>query len=460
MKETFLKTITELIPDELIEKINSKGELYLVGGGVRDFFITNKVRKTELDFLVIGFSLDELQKTLRHYGTAIYVGKAFGVLKFFPKGNEKFEYDFTIPETRGCELPEIIVDLAQRDFSINAMALSLKTGTLYDPFGGRSDIEDKIVRLTREGNFDDDPIRLLRAIRFAAQFGFRIEDRTWEDLCGKAEKIKEASAERIREEFLKILMLPDSPSAFRLMREAGLLKYILPELHAAYGVKQGGLHQHDVFEHTILAVKYADSDPRVKLAALLHDLGKPAKRITLPDGHIAFYGHDLLSVKIARRFLQELKFPTELINDVTTIIRYHMFSYGFSDKGLRRFIRRVGVERMPLLLKLRFADSMAQHEGKTLRDEKLFAKRVLEEINRKPPLTVRDLAVNGYDIMGTFSLQQGKIIGDILKYLLSLVLDNPELNKKEILLQAAREYLAERNMKTKIGGGLGEHSGI
>ncbi|MGB9561784.1 MAG: HD domain-containing protein, partial [bacterium] len=315
-----------------------------------------------------------------------------------------------------------------------------------------SDIEKKLIRLTRSGNFEDDPVRLLRAIRLAVELDFEIEQETWNELCKLSHLIKNEAPERIRDEFVKLIMLQNSPRGFHLMRESKLLHEILPELDSAYGISQSGLHEHDVFEHIILTVKYAPTELRSKLTALLHDIGKPAKRVVLDDGRVAFYGHDIESTKIAKRFLKWLRFPNDVIEDVITVIRYHMFSYGFSDKGLRRFIRRVGPERMPILIKLRFADSMAQHEGKTLRDEQEFEKRVYAELTRKPPLTVRDLDINGYDIMDKFSLKPGPIIGRILKYLLSFVLDNPEMNKKQILIEKAKEYIEKVDSKERVEG--------
>lgn len=454
MKELFFKAVSPFLKLALFNEINSVGEIFLVGGGLRDFFIRGYFSHNELDFLVIGCSLEELIKILKKYGSAVYVGKKFGVIKFFPANKEKLEYDFAIPEVRSeSGLPDVIVDLLHRDFSINSMALSLKSGEFFDPFGGISDIEKKLIRLTRSGNFGDDPVRLIRAIRLATELGFDIDQSTWDELCQSAEMIKNEAPERIRDEFVRLIMLDESPRGFRLMKESGLLTWILPELELGSGMTQAGFHEHDVFEHILLTIKYAEPDIRIKLAALFHDIAKPLKRVELDNGKVAFYGHDIESVKIAKRVLTWMRFPNDIIEDVTTIVRYHMFSYGFSDKGLRRFIRRVGAHRMPLLIKLRFADSMAQHEGKILRDEKEFEKRVLAELNRKPPLSVRDLVVDGYDIMDNFSLKQGPIIGKVLNHLLSIVLDNPKNNQREILLERAKEYLEKLRAAEKVEDG-------
>ena len=445
-----IKIGVEILPREFIEEINTKGKLYLVGGAVRDYLITGSF-PDELDFLVMGIPLDNLLHILRNWGSAIYVGRSFGVIKFVPRSLTNKEFEFSIPSIRGTQKVEsplengLAEDLAERDFTVNSMALEIQTGKLNDPFGGQKDIACKILRPTSVENLVKDPVRMLRAVRLAVQLGFSIDKQAKEVITDNAHLLTSVAPERIRDELIKLLLLPDPFPGFLLMRDFGIIGQIMPELKRTYDIEQGGQHQFALFEHTIRAVKYSAPELRLRLAALLHDIAKPICRKTLPNGRVVFYGHDVMGAKIARSILKRFCFSSNIIEDVAALVRYHMFSYGFSDKGLRRFIRRVGTDRILLLMKLRFADTMAQHDGQTLRDEERFERRVINELNRKPPMTIKDLDISGYDIMDEFKLSPGPMVGKILKHLLTYVLDSPEHNTKEILMNEAKGFVASLN---------------
>ncbi len=436
-----IETGIEILPIEFIQQINRNGRLYLVGGAVRDYLITSSLPE-ELDFLVTNLSLKELLPVLRRWGTAIYVGRTFGVVKFIPRFLDGKELEFSIPKIRGAKSDELAADLAERDFTINSMALDVASGEVIDPFGGREDIARRVIRATRSQNLLKDPLRMFRAIRLAVQLGYYIEDGTRKEIVRNAHFLRTVSPERIRDELVKLLLLPDPSEGFRLMRELKLIPQVIPELESTYNIEQGGYHQFALFEHIIRTVKYAIPDLRVRLAALFHDIAKPVCRKRLPDGRVVFYGHDIRGARITKTILRRLRFPQDVTDVVVKLVRYHMFSYLFSDKGLRRFIRRVGPDNILLLIKLRFADTMAQHDGRTLRDEEMFEKRVIDELNRKPPMTIKELDINGYDIMDEFKLSPGPMVGRILKHLLTYVLDNPERNRKEVLIREAKDFFA------------------
>jgi tRNA nucleotidyltransferase (CCA-adding enzyme) len=231
------------------------------------------------------------------------------------------------------------------------------------------------------------------------------------------------------------------------MQESGLLKEVLPELEVAVGVDQpGGYHKYDVFEHSIRTADAAPQSLHVRLAALLHDVTKPqAKRET--DTGATFYGHEKTGAKVASKILKRLRFSTELTAKVNTLIDRHMFTTQVTDKGMRRLIRRVGIELIFDLLDLRRADVEAQGMGGITDDVDEFEQRIKEEIEKKPPFGIKDLALGGHDVMDIFDIPQSPLVGEVLDYLMEKVLDEPEDNTREKLTEFARSYLANRKNK-------------
>ncbi|MCK4426977.1 MAG: HDIG domain-containing protein, partial [candidate division Zixibacteria bacterium] len=390
------------------------------------------------------------------------VGKSFGVIKFLPhkKYNGENVFDIALPRKEYSTGPGhkdfkvefdhnlgVEEDLSRRDFTINAMAEDLSTKKLVDPLEGKKDIKKKLIRITNPNSFKDDPLRMLRGVQFSARFEFNLEERTFESLCKNVDLISYVSPERIQEELNKLLLKAKYPSTgFRLMQRTGLLRKIFPELEAGVGVDQpGGYHAYDVFEHSIQAVDYAPRELVIRLAALFHDVSKPECRELTEDGS-TFYSHDKKGARVTKKILEGLRYSNEIIEKATLLVDKHMFTTGVTDKGVRRLIRKMGGELVFSLLDLRRADVVAQGKGGETRDVDELEERIKLEIERKPPFGVKDLEVDGNDIMKKFNLSPSPLIGQILNHLLEMVLDDPDLNKKEILLKEAEFFL--KNIST------------
>ncbi len=440
---------------QTIDDILTQGRIYEVGGAVRDRFLRPDLKVKDRDYLVTGIPYERLTTILRKHGRVDAVGRSFGVIKFTQSRNQQpFTFDIALPRREHStgfghkdfavafdpDLP-VEDDLVRRDFTINAMAVSLHNDQLVDPLKGKADLERGRLRMTSPESFREDPLRMLRAIQFAARFGFEIEPETFAALRENASLIKTVSAERIAEELTKLLTMAEKPSSgFQLMRISGLLGEILPESEAGIAVEQpGGYHKYDVFEHTIRCIDACDKKLRLRLAALFHDINKPQTK-QLTETGASFYGHEALGARTARQVLTRLRFSGDLVNEVSTLVERHMFTAAVTDKGLRRLIRKVGVDLIFDLLDLRRADVVAQGMGGTTEDVDRFEAEIRAELSRKPPLGYSDLAVNGRDVMRLFDLPPSPTVGAILEYLLEQVLDNPENNRKEVLESSARKY--------------------
>jgi tRNA nucleotidyltransferase (CCA-adding enzyme) len=451
------------LSQQIVRAILEKGQIYEVGGAVRDRYISPILPDKDKDYLITGIPMEELCSLLSRFGKVDLVGKSFGVIKFLPfkrhdgehvfdvalprkeystgPGHKDFkvEYDHTLP---------VEDDLSRRDFTINAMAEDLATGKLVDPLNGRKDIKRRLIRIANPNSFRDDPLRMLRGIQFAARFEFELEKETLDSLRENADLISTISPERIQEELNKLLVKAKYPSAgFRLMQQVGLLEKILPELAGAVGVTQpGGYHAYDVFEHSILT---ADSAPRelvIRLAALLHDVSKPESKVPTESG-ATFYGHEKKGARVAKRALQRLRYSNQIVERVTLLIDKHMFTTGVTDKGVRRLIRKMGEELIFSLLDLRRADVIAQGKGGTTGDVDELEERIKLEIERQPPFGLKDLEIGGNDIMKAFDIPPSPLVGQVLNYLLELVLDDPEVNQKDRLMKEAEFFL--KNISTR-----------
>ena len=448
------------LKDIIIDEILKQGKIYEVGGVVRDRIISPVLKDQETDYLVCGIRMDELISLLSKFGKVDLVGKSFGVIKFSPsrrysETEEQKTFDIALPRkeySTGVGHKDFKVefnhnlkvedDLYRRDFTINAMAYDLKSKKLIDPLDGKKDIKNRLIRITNPNSFEDDPLRMLRGVQFAARFEFEIEKDTYKSLVENAGLIKTISPERIQEEMNKLLTRAKRPSiGFRLMHKTGLLKEILPELEACVGVEQpGGYHKYDIFEHSLETVDNAAMDLVIRLASLFHDISKPQARELTPDG-ATFYGHDKKGARVTKHILQRLRYSNEIISTVTLLVDKHMFAMGVTDKGLRRLIRKVTPEHIFELLEVRKADIIAQGKGADGKDVDEFEKWIKEELERKPPFSVKDLKINGTIIMEKFGLSPGPPVGKVLNHLLEKVLDEPEFNQEDKLLKEAEEFL-------------------
>ncbi len=450
-----------LSPDT-IEEILRRGRLYEVGGVVRDRFLAQDMPVKDRDYLVTGIRYDDLTALLKQFGKVDLVGRSFGVIKFTQhRKSGSHTFDISLPRcehstgvghkdfavTYDPSIP-VELDLTRRDFTINAMAWALDSNQLVDPLHGMTDLQNRQIRMTSDDSFTEDPLRMLRAIQFAARFEFLIEPETFAAMQRHAALIATVSAERIAEELNKLLTLSKQPSeGFRLMQRCGLLAHILPELEACVGIEQpGGYHKYDVFEHIIRTIDAAGSDLRLRLAALFHDIKKPQHRRLVEDG-ATFYGHESGSARTTIEVMNRLRYSKDLSAEVATLVDRHMFTTDVSDKGLRRLIRRVGLDLIFDLLDLRRADVIAQGMGGTTEDVDEMEHRIRDEIERKPPFGLKDLALSGSDLMTLLGIPPGPVVGKVLEHLMEKVLDQPEDNTREKLERFARDMYASMNMR-------------
>jgi len=332
----------------------------------------------------------------------------------------------------------LLADLARRDFTMNAMAWS--NGKLIDPHAGAADLGARVLRAVGDPGerFREDALRMLRAIRFATVLGMQVEPATAAAIRESAELAAALSGERVNQELTKMLRADRPSTGFRLMSELGLLAVICPELEDCRHVPQDKAVAQDVFEHSLLSLDAVERpDLVLRLAALLHDVGKPG---TMADGH--FHQHEFVGEHLARKILRRWKFPKDTVALVAHLIRHHMFWYQevWTSSAVRRFIRNVGLEEIPLLFELRRADNIGSGSrgGRMYALDQLWL-RVQEEIARANAFSTGDLAVNGTDLMTELGIPQGPEIGRIIGELFERVLDDPDLNTRESLLGLARE---------------------
>jgi poly(A) polymerase/tRNA nucleotidyltransferase (CCA-adding enzyme) len=339
-------------------------------------------------------------------------------------------------------------DLARRDFTINAMAwqptdLDAGHGRLVDPFGGGADLEAGILRAVGdpEARFAEDALRIIRGARFAAGLGLRIDPPTAAALRALAPTLSGVSGERLRDELLRMLSGPVPPSgALRQMEALGILPVVLPEVAALRGVPQAKLIPGDALDHTMRAVDAAPAEPLIRVATLLHDIGKAT---TLAGGH--FIGHERVGADLAARVLQRLRFPAAEIAAVEHAIRHHMFAYepNWTDAAVRRFLRRVGPDRLELLLALRRADNLASGVGEAGdAAERALVERIRRVGAAHPAILAGHLAIDGNDVQAALGIGPSPAVGTILDALLERVLDDPALNDRATLLALARSLAA------------------
>jgi len=330
-------------------------------------------------------------------------------------------------------------DLAHRDFTFNAIAYDINAKRIIDPFGGQRDIEEKLVRavLNPSQRFQEDPLRIMRAIRFSLELGYSIEPETLIAIQSMAQTIDMVAKERIRDELLKILMVKKPSIGFNMMRKLDLLKRILPELVEGYRKRQNNYHKYTIYRHTMETVDAINDDPILRLSALFHDIAKPRVREKI-NGKWRFFGHATLSAELTKEIMVRLKFSNEWINRVTHLIAHHMFDYKqeLSDKAVRQFIKRIGADNVGCLIALRRADEIAHGWGRdSEKDIEAFSNRIDSQIKKLYPLTISSLAVNGHDIMNALNVKPGPRIGQILNQLLAIVIEKPEFNTKDKLIE-------------------------
>lgn len=460
----FPKTISKLI--QLQEK-NKNLKFYLVGGFVRDF-INNNIPK-DLDVIACGVSDQELYNILKSEGEVQLVGLSFGVYLFKPKQSEEVvqislprkevstgigHKDFEVITSKKISLQE---DSNRRDFTINSLYLPvtfISTTEVIDFHDGLKDLEEGKVRFVGNPSerIQEDPIRILRYFRMISKGFASIEDseRAIKDFSYLLRYIPYTSYDRIRYEMEEILLSEKPSFILKLMLDLDVLAIIIPELVECVGVTQTKkYHKFDVFTHSILCCDKVPNLLFLRLAALFHDIGKPYVRERRDDRY-TFYQHQYVSEEKTREILTRFKFPNKLIEEVCFLVRNHMFNYNsnWTDKSIRKFISKVGItkdaseylEHLPLFL-LRKSDIYSRGiEGDLPKRQKEFEQRIKKVLEKPVPLGVTNLSVNGHDIMQRLNLEPSPMVGKILKYLFDLVISDPSLDKKDILLKKAEDY--------------------
>ncbi len=351
-------------------------------------------------------------------------------------------------------------DLSRRDFTINAMAMNMsstKNGDIIDPFNGQIDLKKKIIRAVGipEERFDEDALRLMRAVRLATQLGFSIEKETEKAIKKKAPLLKQIALERVRDEFQKMIMTPDAARGVFMLEEYGLLSFVLPELREGIGCAQNKHHIYTVFEHNVKALEYAAGKGysfEVRLASLLHDVGKPITKEG-KGGDATFYNHEMAGARIAKNALMRLHFSNEVIERVRHLIRYHMFYYNVgevSEAGVRRFIARVGVENIDDILRVREADRIGSKVPKAFPYKLRHLLFMIDKV-RHDPVHPKMLALKGDEVMKILNISPSPKVGEILFVLLDEVLDDPSKNTKEYLSEKALELgkLSDETLKMR-----------
>ncbi len=422
----------------------SNFEVFIVGGLIRDEFMCKKPNDWDIatdatpDEIINVFEKTEFKivDISKKHGTIIIINNK----KLYEITTFRIDGDY-INNRRPKEVKftkKIEDDLKRRDFTMNAMAYSNEKG-LIDLFNGIDDIENKTIKCVGdpEIRFKEDALRMLRAVRFSAQLNFKIENNTYNAIKSNINLINNLSMERIREEFNKILISDYPEKGIRLLKELKILELLIPEIEMCYEFNQHNInHNKDVFEHTLEVVKNVENNLVLRLSAFFHDIGKPLSFFMDNDGVGHFYGHDKLSVDITRNILVRMKYSNDIINEVLSLIETHMVVYRdeFKNSTVKKLMKKVNIEN---LIKFQIADIKATANPNKYEHVFRLEKRCKEIINNKEPLDVKQLKINGYDLI-EMGVQQGKLIGEILNELLEIVLENPKLNEKEKLLEIVK----------------------
>ena len=448
--------------DGVLSDVLPPGTLYAVGGRVRDE-VRREVEDAsiaikDLDYVVAGVPLDDLRRRLETVGRVDLVGSAFAVLKVTIDGQT---VDVALPRREkstgpghrdfdvqsGPDVP-LEDDLARRDFRINMMARSLPAGELIDPYGGRGDIVARRIDVLHAHAFVEDPLRVLRAAQFSARFAYDVTPATRAAMESAAELVASVSPERICDELLKLFERAVKPSiGLELLRETGALAYVWPELIEGVGVEQNEWHAYDVWRHNLETVDATPpGDTVLRLAALLHDVGKPRTK----DGP-HFYRHELVGADMAREMLRRLRFPGETQHVVSHLVRHHMYNQdpNLTDAAVRRFIRRIGPELLERQFAIRRADIAGSGMPKRDHSNEAFEERVWEEVARRPPFSVADLAIGGADVIAAMvrariapaDFRGDARVGRVLRWVFEQVTDVPERNSRETLVALVDDFL-------------------
>ncbi len=338
-------------------------------------------------------------------------------------------------------------DLSRRDFSINAFAFDLKKFKLIDKYNGIEDLKKKIIITigNPDERFQEDGLRLIRAVRFAGALNFEIDNKTFRSIKKNLFMLDKVAIERIKDEFVKIIQSEKPSNGIELLRKTEILRKIMPELLACYAVEQNKFHKFDVYYHLLYSLDAASPDNLVvRLAALFHDISKPFTKAIKPNEEDAsFYNHEVVGSIVTKKILKRMRFSNEIINKVEKLVKFHMFYYTeeWTDSAVRRLLRKAGLDLLEDLFLLREADRIGNglkvEKSKHLELLKVRIKRILDEENA---FSLKHLNINGQDVMKIKKIKPSPFVGEILNYLLERVIEDPFLNDYDKLKNMVKEY--------------------
>ncbi len=460
---------------QVTETLQKAGfEAYIVGGCVRDLIMNREPKDWDV---TTNANPEEIQRLFvktfyeNKYGTVGVVTRENNpsqpamIIEVTPFRIESNYTDHRHPDSVKFT-KKIEEDLKRRDFTINSLAYDISKGQLTDLFKGQEAIKDKIICTvgTPAERFGEDALRMVRAVRFASELGFMINKEVSDGIEKNANLLSKISPERIREEFNKIIMSPNPMVGIVMLQRYGILKYILPEVEEGLGIEQNGDHIYDVWEHNLRALNHSSDRGwplDVRIAALLHDVGKPRTRVWSKEkDDWTFYGHDVVGGRMTSKILSRLKFPNDFIDKVSKLVRYHLF---FSDiekitlSAVRRIVKNVGPENVWDLMKVRACDRIGMGRPKETPYRLRKYEAMIEEAMRSP-VSVGMLKIDGGRIMEITKIPPSPKIGYILHAILEEILDDPTLNNNEYLEKKSLELAGLPDEELKRIGESGKES--
>jgi tRNA nucleotidyltransferase (CCA-adding enzyme) len=446
-----------VVPPEVLAvhaRLRSRGKrAWVVGGCVRDALLGRPV--SDWDLATDARPDELLQAFPRAIPTGIEHGTVTVRMGAFPvevttlRGEGAYSDGRRPDEVRFVD--DINADLGRRDFTINAIAVDPETREVIDPYGGRKDLEARIIRAVGDprARFSEDGLRVLRAARFTATLEMDLDPDTFAAIEPTLDTYRKVSQERVRDEWVKTMKARRPSRAFDVMQRSGILHVTCPELELGVGVVQNKYHAYDVWRHGMECMDGCSGDPILRIAALLHDVGKPKSRAySEKTKDYTFYDHDRIGAEISGPICQRLRFSNDERARITDLVRHHIFHYSeeWNDATVRRWIRRVGKDRVEDLYALNEADIRAKGRevSADLSSLEALKAHVTQVLESGAALSTRDLAIDGHDLMRELSIRPGRILGEILQHLLDVVTNDPALNEEKELLARARAFVAER----------------
>ncbi len=424
----------------ILKNINNHGyEAYVVGGAVRNYLLGKDIA----DFDVTTNALPDYIEKL--FEKTIPTGKKFGTITVLHDNNSyeitTFRSDGVYSDGRRPDSvsfsKELKEDLKRRDFTINAMCMDYDEN-IIDYFGGKEDLKNGIIKCigNPDERFNEDALRMIRAVRFMTQLRFTIDEETRLSIIKNSHFIKAISIERIHDELNKILLSEKPSRGIRMLVNTGLMDYIIPEYLSTVGFNQHNpYHDKDVFEHVMEVLDNIEPKLNLRLAAFFHDISKPECFTQDENGRGHFYGHHIKSATVTKEIMRRLKYSYDLIEDVSILIRYHYLKeIDVKDKGVKRFINNVRIDRLDDMFALNIADIKGKSSTANFDKVEALRKKCNEILNNKEPLNRKDLDIDGNDLEN-LGIKKGKLYGELLDKALELVLEFPEKNNKEELTE-------------------------